>query len=48
MGTTFCGSAHTRLIDKPINNTLHTATDNLFTLAGIQPPELLHQKGICL
>ena len=44
----WCRSAHTRLIDKPINDALRivtgclrpTPTDNLYVLEGIQPSEL--------
>ena len=44
----WCCSAHTRIIDKPINDVLRivtrclrpTPTDNLFILTGIQPTEL--------
>ena len=46
----WCRSAHTRLIDPAINDALRivtgcmrfTLTDNLPTLAGIQPAELRH------
>ena len=46
-------SAHTRLIDKPINNALRlmtgclrpTPTDNLFVLSGITPTELRRKKA---
>ena len=49
----WCCSAHTRLIDKFINDVLRivtgclrpTPTDNLFILAGIQPTELCRQKA---
>ena len=52
----FCDSAHTCLIDKPINDAFHivtkylcpTLTDNLFILKGIQPTELCCQKPYCL
>ena len=50
----WCRSAHNRLMDKPINDTLRKVTaclrsipaDNLFVLAGIQPTELRRQKTI--
>ena len=50
----WCRSAHTRLIDKIINDALDivtrclssTPTDNLFILSGIQPTELLRQKTV--
>ena len=50
-----CRSAHTRLIDRPINDALRlvtgclrpTATDDLYTLACVQPSEL-RRKGATL
>ena len=47
-------SAHTRLIDKPINDALRivtgclrpTPTDNLYVLAGIQPSELRRKQAV--
>ena len=50
----WCCSAHTHLINKPINDALRivtkclhpTPTDNLFILSGIQPIELCYQKVI--
>jgi len=49
----WCGSAHTRLIDLAINDTLQavpgclrpTPADNLPILAGIQPAELRHKRA---
>ena len=49
-----CCRAHIRLTDKPIDDALHVVTsclrpaptDNLFIIAGIQPPELHCQKSI--
>ena len=51
----WCRSAHTRLIDRPINDALRlvtgclrlTSTDDLYTFAGIQPSEL-RRKGATL
>ena len=48
----WCGSTHTCLIDKPINDALRIVTkclratpmDNLFIFEGIQPTELYRQK----
>ena len=48
-----CRSAHTRLIDRPINNALRlvtgclrpTPTDDLYTLACIQPSELRRKRA---
>ena len=50
----WCRSAHTRLIDKPINDALRIVTgclrptpiDNLFVLAGILPTELRRKKAV--
>ena len=49
----WCRSAHTRLINKPINDALRivtgclrpTPTDNLFVLAGILPTELRRKRA---
>ena len=50
----WCRSAHTRLIDRPINDALRivtgcllpTPTDNLYVLAGILPSELRRKKAV--
>ena len=50
----WCRSAHTRLINKPINDALSivtgcmrsTPTDNLFVLAGILPTELRRERAM--
>ena len=50
----WCCSAHTCLINKPINDALHIVTvclhstpiDNLFVLAGILPTELCSKQTI--
>ena len=50
----WCRSAHTRLIDKPINDALRimtgclrpTPTNNLYVPAGIQPSELRRKQSV--
>ena len=50
----WCRGAHSRLINKPIDDALRimteclrpTPTDNLFILAGIQPTKLSRQKAL--
>ena len=50
----WCSSAHTRIIDTPINDALRlvtgclppTQTNDLYVLAGIQPSELRHKRAI--